>query len=89
MKINFTNIKLVVPVMHRREPRSFQLVIYGLTLEDAQNLGRDAIDERLEKRGFSIHDWYPDYDGIHSEYVGYEFLSVNGRKPYPKGVSNA
>lgn len=87
--IDFQNIKLVVPVFHRREPRSFQLIIYGLTLEEAQNLGRDAIDARLERRGFSIQDWYPDYKGIHSEYLDYKFISVDGRRPQQRGVYNA
>jgi hypothetical protein len=75
--INFRR-KVVLPVFHRREARSFEVVVYGCQTAD---LDRVELTARVVDRGFSNDDWIIDWQGARSEYVGYEFLSLGGRRP--------
>lgn len=56
--------KTVVTIRHRREPRAFHVLAYGIRPAE---LTRGAIISRLERRGFSYADWSPDWDTIHVE----------------------
>jgi hypothetical protein len=82
--------KIVIPIVHRREPRSFQLVVYGLTVENWHSwAGRDAIYDKLQRRGFSVQDWGPVWSAIHAEQPDYRWLGFGAKLPRARGVYDA